>query len=69
MVPILLIIGGVQFILVQLAYQFVDCVPLAANQWLGCIIIALLGIPMGWVHQVNKTRHKTPNSKRGQGSG
>lgn len=53
MLPILMLIGGVQFILVQLAYDFVDCVPLSGSQWLGCIIIAALGIPMGWVHQVS----------------
>jgi magnesium-transporting ATPase (P-type) len=51
-IPILIIIAAVQVLLIQVAYDFVDCKPFTLNQWAGCAIIALCGIPMGWIHQL-----------------
>jgi hypothetical protein len=45
------------------AYDFVSCVPLNASQWVGCAVLALMGLPMGWVHQLYDVfREKRPVS-------
>mmetsp|Transcript_16307 Transcript_16307/g.26923 ORF Transcript_16307/g.26923 Transcript_16307/m.26923 type:complete len:1033 (-) Transcript_16307:210-3308(-) len=48
-VPILVAIFCIQVILVTFGGDFVGCVRLGIRDWVGCIIVALIGFPMGWI--------------------